>query len=227
MASPNGDHLTGPRRQVEPSSSSRDWRLLLAHGAASVAVGLGVNALSTDVGYRGPGVLFAVAGVLFTAVWIRRLPPSAPLVTFTTRGGIILAIGACVLAMSGPDDWRPYAVLAAALATVAVTLIPLDSERALTTLNGVAAIGLGVALIGVGTAFLLHQHILAAVAGIGVGVAGIGVGVAYLLHQQILLGVAMIGLGTALIGLGVVSSVGLLASVCAWSQSLTQARLQS
>jgi hypothetical protein len=62
MVSTADDPAADRRSPVPP----RDWRLRLVSSVSGLAVGLGINALSTDVGYRGPAVLFAFAGVRTT-----------------------------------------------------------------------------------------------------------------------------------------------------------------
>jgi hypothetical protein len=69
-----------------------------------------------------------------------------------------------------------HAVLIAATGGVAGALASGRREDVLTTLFGVAAIGLGVALIGVGAAAVRSSDLLSGVAAMGGGVAAIGVG---------------------------------------------------
>ena len=177
-------------------------RQRLAGWFLGLAGGLGVNALSADVGYRGVAAAAAVATVLISSNWVRQFPPTAPL----TRMAVWVLLGgaglAAVLAAVNPG-WEGSATLAATGLTTAAVLIPTEVRKAAELLTGVALIGAGVTLIGVGVAVLREGELLGGVAVIGIGVAGIGIGVAVLRQGDLLGGVASIGAGVALIGAGV------------------------
>ena len=190
-----------------------------------VAVGIGVNTLATDVGYRGAAGAAGVAAVLISAGWLHDLSkrlPRAPLVRIASRGLLAAAAVAAVLAIASPSQWQGYDTITAAALAIAATLIRTQLADAVTLLGGVAFIGVGVALVGDGMAVLADHHLLAGVALIGLGVAAIGVGAAFtanrallggvagigggaaaLADRVLLLGVAGIGLGVAIIGGGV------------------------
>jgi len=171
-----------------------------------VAVGIGVNTLATDVGYRGAAGAAGVAAVLISAGWLHDLSkrlPRAPLVRIASRGLLAAAAVAAVLAIASPSQWQGYDTITAAALAIAATLIRTQLADAVTLLGGVAFIGVGVALVGDGMAVLADHHLLAGVALIGLGVAAIGVGAAFTANRALLGGVAGIGLGVAIIGGGV------------------------
>jgi hypothetical protein len=125
-------------------------RQRLAGYVLGVATGLEVNELSAaGVGYRG----VAVAAILVSIDWLRRLPSRAPLIQillWVLLGG---AVTATVTAIVNPR-WEGPATIAATILTTSAVLIPTDLDRVATLLLAVAAIGVGVAFIGVGVAIL-------------------------------------------------------------------------
>ena len=127
-----------------------------------VAVGIGVNTLATDVGYRGAAGAAAVAAVLISAGWLHDLSkrqPRAPLVRIASRGLLAAAAVAAVLAIASPAQWQGYDTITAAPLAIAATLIRTQLADAVTLLGGVAFIGVGVALVGDGMAVLADHHL--------------------------------------------------------------------
>lgn len=130
-------------------------RQQVATALLGLAVGLGTNVLSTDVGYRGTAGVAAVAAVLVVTEWLRRLHPRAPMVRIATWAFLAAAAIGAVVAVAAPDrESAGYATIGAALLATAAVLIPSKSEDALDLLVGVALIGGGVAPIGFGVAAL-------------------------------------------------------------------------
>jgi hypothetical protein len=170
--------------------------------ALGLADGLAVNALSTDVGYRGAAAVAAFVAILLSTKWLRELPPRAPLVRFVFRA-LLGAAAIMVLAAAISHRWEALATIVATVLTTSAVLIQTDLTKAGELLGGVALIGGGVAAIGLGVDILRHGEVLYGVALIGGGVAAIGLGVAVLRHGEVLGGVAVIGGGVALIGGGV------------------------
>ncbi|HEX4864943.1 MAG TPA: hypothetical protein VFV02_12775 [Acidimicrobiales bacterium] len=215
-------------RSVPPSSSTvseeRDgrsvspWRLRLPGVLLGLASGLGINALSNDVGYRGAAIAMVFLGVVVAANWLCQLPQRAPLVAIASWTTVAGAGVASVAAMVVPGRWQGYAVILASVFATAAVMMRSSAEEALRTLGGVAFIGSGVAVIGGGVAELGKGDTLVGVAVIGGGVAVIGLGMALLgtvgaviglgvglLGKRTTLGaVAVIGFGVTLIGGGVV-----------------------
>ena len=168
-----------------------------------LAGGLGVNALSADVGYRGVAVAAAVAAILISSNWMRQFPSTAPLTRMASWGLLGGAALAAVLAVVYPG-WEGPATLAATGLTVVAVLIPTELHQATGLLRGAALIGVGVAVIGLGVAVLRAGDVLRGTALIGGGIALIGLGIAVLRAGDVLIGVAVIGVGVAAIGGGVV-----------------------
>ena len=85
-----GRGLVGPFIQMGDTGSVTDRRAgsqghhrlpgrqRLAGWFLGLAGGLGVNALSADVGYRGVAAAVAVAAILISSNWVRQFPPTAP-----------------------------------------------------------------------------------------------------------------------------------------------------
>jgi hypothetical protein len=192
---------TKPSAQGKQRRQTR--RQQVAAALLGLAVGLGTNLLSTDVGYRGAAGVAALAAVIYVAEWLRRLHPRAPIVRIATWAFLAAAAVGAIVAVGAPDRGSAgYATLGTALLATTAVLIPGKSEDALQLLLGVAGIGVGVAAIGLGVALLRSSTPLRGVALIGGGAAIIGLGVAALRSSDPLRGVALIGAGAAIIGLG-------------------------
>jgi len=109
-----------------------------------LAGGLGVNTLSTDVGYRGVAAAAAVAAILISTSWVRQFPCTAP-PTRLASGGLLGGAGLAAVAAAVNPGWEGPATLAAAGLTTAAVLIPDELYNAAKLLVGVALIGGGVA----------------------------------------------------------------------------------
>lgn len=221
----------------------------LASGALGVAGGLAVNTLSTDVGYRGAATAATFAAILFSTNWLRQLPSRAPLPRIMSRALLGVAAIAVLTAAANPR-WEGIATIVATVLATSAVLIQTELNKAAGLLVGVAVIGGGVALIGLGIGDLRRGDVLFGVAviggGVGVIVSGvallrrrdeefgvavigggvslIGVGVALLRHRDVLAGVAVIGGGVGGIGVGaaLLSGAGVLACALRWLVSLTR-----
>jgi hypothetical protein len=158
-------------------------RQRLAAYALSLAGGLGVNALSGDLGYRGAAA--AAAAILVSTNWLRQLPPRAPLVRMVSRALLGGAAIAAVVAAASPSREGLATITATAL-TISTLLIASDLPQATRILGGTALIGLDVAF--------LHESVVI-LAVLGFGVAFLRLGAASLRTGKILRGVAVIGLG--------------------------------
>ena len=148
-------------------------------------------------------IAVAIVFVLGVVELFRRLPAGVPLVRAATRACLVVAASAAVTAAVGPSIWTGYAVLVAAACGLAGALTPAPPEELMSTLFGVAGIGGGVAVIGLGIAIARGGDLLGGVAVIGGGVAVIGIGIAIARGGDLLLGVAVIGVGVAAIGVGI------------------------
>ncbi|MBO4205884.1 hypothetical protein [Micromonospora echinofusca] len=204
-----------------------DWRGRLSGVALGAAGGMGVNVLSNDFEYWGAAAAAAAGAVLATITWLRGLPPRAPLVRYTTRTLLALALVGAVVA--GLDDvawnvqatlnaagldllaWTGYATLAAAALTIVAVLI-VNTAQAVKILYGAALIGIGMVLISSGTRFLelghpdelmAEEYALAGVVLIGSGAALIGGGIMHLTISHALAGVVLVVGGMAVIGGGI------------------------
>jgi hypothetical protein len=144
-AGPEGRRALSPRQR-------------LATYALGLAGGLGVNTLSSDIGYRGAATAAVVAAILLSTNWLRQLPPSAPLVRMVSWALLGGAVIAAVLAAVSPR-WEGSATIAATVLTTSALLIP-ALDKSVGILTGVAFIGLGVAVIGVGVAVLRGGNVL-------------------------------------------------------------------
>jgi hypothetical protein len=174
----------------------------LAGTLLGFAVGMTVNLFTDDFGYPGLTAGLTAAAVLATASYVRRLPPQATLARYATQLLLLAALPALLLAAAAPASWQPWAVAAAAALTITAVLIPTDPQKAVSLMFGVALIGGGVAVAGLGAALLTSNNILSGVALIGLGVAVAGFGAAVLTSRITLSGVAGIGIGVADAGLG-------------------------
>jgi hypothetical protein len=209
----------------------------------ALASGLIIGKLTNDVSYRSIAIIAAAAGILTGVVQLRQFPGKSHLVVASSRAALILAGGCAVLAVIFPSPWSGYAVLGAALFTVAATVLPLDRYHIARTLGGIAIIGMGISLIGDSVGIIqdpsiqglvalfmalsygdhslsvLQQSLVGfEVAGIGVAISFIGAGVALLFRLDTLLGVAGVGLGVSLIGGGIAAQplYGETSSFTAW-----------
>lgn len=126
---------------------------------------MGLNLLSTDIGYKGVAVTAGAGAVISATAWIRRLPAHAPLVRYSIPVLLTMAWALTAITLLVPEKWAGVATLAAAGLTIAAILIAASLEVAWILLAAAATIGAGVAAIG-GGASLLHH-------GDGVGVATI------------------------------------------------------
>jgi hypothetical protein len=110
--------------------------------------------------------------VLVVAARLRRLPPRAPIQRLVSRLGLAGAVLAAVVSLLVPEPWRPWLVLVVAAFAVTACLAPVPGKEIPNQLGAVALICLGVAAIGVGVAMLLPSELMAGVAFIGFGVGG-------------------------------------------------------
>ncbi|WP_328384423.1 hypothetical protein OHQ88_33580 (plasmid) [Micromonospora zamorensis] len=189
-----------------------DWHGRLAGMLLGAAGGMGINVLSNDVGYRGVAAAAAAGGVLSAIVWLRRLPPRAPLVRYTVRGLLAVALVGAVVATFGPASWAAYATLTAAALTVTAVLLAADgTEAAYMLLPGAVAMGAGVGGVGIGIEVLTTSstpHELSA----GGTLICMGVSTALLsfvpfsYDRRFPAGV-FIGFGVSLIGIGITAAL--------------------
>ena len=130
------------------------WRGQLSAALIGLGAGMGIDLLSTDLGYPGLAAAVAAVAVLAGTGWLRQLPPRAPLARRTSRLLLGLALAAVVVAAAAPDPWDGYSVLAAASLTLIAVLLAADLSTVAPLLGGAAGIGVGVAAIGGGIAAL-------------------------------------------------------------------------
>jgi hypothetical protein len=97
------DRPTSPQRRQGLSV-----RQQLASGALGVAGGLAVNALSSDVGYRGAATAAAFAAILISTNWLRQLSARAPLPRIMSRALLGTALIAVLAAAVNPR-WEAIA----------------------------------------------------------------------------------------------------------------------
>src|SRR4051812_496354 len=128
-----------PEQPAQDGQRQQTRRQRVGAALLGLASGLGVNALSTDVGYRGAAGAAALVAVFYATGWLRRLHPQASLVRIATWTLLAAAAVAAVVAIAVPNrDWAGYATITAALLATAAALIPSSSEDALSLLAGVA-----------------------------------------------------------------------------------------
>jgi hypothetical protein len=183
--------------------------------AGGLAVGLGVNAVSdTYPGAFAPAVGGAVFLVALAAAKLRRLPPQAPIHRLVSRATLMGAAVAALVSLIAPPGWRPWAVLAATTLALTSCLTP-PSEHVGKQLSSLAMVAFGVAMIGLGAAWLLHYQVLPGmvmivlgVATIPFGVALVGLGVGWLLESRLVTGMAQLSAGVIVISLGVALLIG-------------------
>ncbi len=66
------------------------WRSRAGNFLIALAGGIGVNLISTSVGYRGVAISAAAGAVLLGAVQLRRFPEQAPLVVMFSWTMLVL-----------------------------------------------------------------------------------------------------------------------------------------
>ncbi|MFC4853972.1 hypothetical protein [Actinophytocola glycyrrhizae] len=120
-------------------------------GLGAYAVDISGNLVANDIGYRGLAILAAFVAVLAAAVWLRReFKPGFALVVWVVRGCLLIAVAAVVTATLVNASHSGIAVLVAALATLAATVIPLNPADRLVLLGAVVLVGLGVVSVAEG-----------------------------------------------------------------------------
>lgn len=135
---------TGPRPRTAP------WLARFVAWLLGLAVGMGSNLVSADIGYRGVAIVFAVGAILMAAWWLRGFRPDFVLVVWVVRGFLLIAVAAVVVATMADTAAAGLAVLVAALATLGATVIRSDPEDRLVFLGAVALIGTGAAFLAEG-----------------------------------------------------------------------------
>ena len=168
-------------------------------GAASALL---YNNLGTTLRYRGLAGVFALAAVVAAIGWLRGLDQQAPLRVHTQRLVLGLASVAALIAAFGIDLWTEYAGLVAIALTTATLAFTNDLDAAARLFSGAAAIGTGVAVIGVAAQGLRNNDIPVFTVNLSLGAAVIGIGAAIVTDRRAM-GAAwsMVG-GSALLGLG-------------------------
>ena len=197
-----------------------DARGKLAAWFLGLALGMGVNLLSDDVGYRGVAAAAVIGAMLMATNWLQGLPTRTRLADYIPPVLLTLALLATVLSVVAPRAWAGPATLVAAGLVGTAVLIPTDLATAGRLLAGAAFIGFGVALIGIGVAWLRDGNQSNGTADIGLGLGGIGIGMAWLRDGNLLADAAFtvrgvadlrasaLLAGAAAIGVGVVTISG-------------------
>jgi hypothetical protein len=122
----------------------------LTGALGAYAVDISGNLVANDIRYRGLAILAAFVAVLAAAVWLRGFKPGFALVVWVVRGCLLIAVAAVVTATLVNASHSGIAVLVAALATLAATLIPLNPADRLVLLGAVVLVGLGVVSVAEG-----------------------------------------------------------------------------
>jgi hypothetical protein len=134
-----------------PSARSRQhavpWIARVSSWLVAIAVAMGTNLVSNDVGYRGVAVLAAIGGMGLAAVWLRGFKPDSVLAVWTVRGLLLIALVAIIAATILSTKLSGLAVLVAALATFGATLIRSEPAGRLALLTAVVLVGMGGGMI--------------------------------------------------------------------------------
>jgi hypothetical protein len=130
-------------------------------GLVTVASGIGVNVLSEHATPARPAAMFALAALLATVVWVRRLArkePLAPLPRYLTRLLLVGAAACLAACVFGPAAWNNPAVAAATVLIIAAALVPNGLIEAVKLLATVAGLGFAVGVVADGISNLHAGH---------------------------------------------------------------------
>jgi len=174
------DATTDGCSEQDSERSGLDWRGRLTSVLIGTAGGMGVNVLSSDVGYRGVAVVAAMAAALTTSTWLRRLPQRAPVVRCAIWALLAASLIGAIAAAFGSPSWAGPVTFAAATATITAALVPSSARTATVLLAGAAFIGGGVAVIGIAVGSLADTPSVGIAIGC-FGVAYLGYGAATLM----------------------------------------------
>ncbi|MGC5660369.1 hypothetical protein ACN261_08180 [Micromonospora sp. WMMD723] len=166
-----------------------DWRSRLSMLFLAPAGGMSVNLVSNDFGYPAVAAATVAGAVLWAAASLRRLPPRAPLVRYTARALLALALLAAIVAAFGPAPWSAYATLTAVVLAATAVLTVNAVDAALALLLNVALVGTGVAVVGSGIANLTTSIL-------GVTVILMGVTFTLVGAVALLAGISLVGTGS-------------------------------
>lgn len=174
----------------------------LAGLLVGTAGGMGVNVISSSVGYRGAATIAAAAAVFAATNWLRGRSRSR-LSRYTRVGLLALALGAAVSAPVLPRSAAGVTTLVAAGLVASAILVYADLDEGASALRGIAFVGLGLGFIGRGVSTLEARDPLIGLAAVGLGAALFASGVALLRDNETLGGVvAATGGGTAAVVVG-------------------------
>jgi hypothetical protein len=213
---------------VSPPVAERRRGEQVASGLLGLAGGLGTNTLSNDVGYRGAAVAAGLAALLYTLLWLRRLPARSLLGRFSSAAFMILAAAGLIGALFVAADWTGGVVLASASLTLAAVCLYRDRPARLRALSTCAGVAVGIPVAAWAVPIAQGGHVVLAVGVVAIGAAcvcfglstayaGVGVtltahllmglgatiaGAAFLTDGVLLLGLVTIGFGVTVAGVG-------------------------
>ncbi|MFI7598190.1 hypothetical protein [Actinoplanes sp. NPDC049681] len=215
MAQPVMGHRSGMGTQGQPTGGGRHRAPLdkvgqvtvalsaVAGGLTTFAVNVGINVFSDDKGFLVVAALFAVAGVVTAAVWLRQRPPQIRLVRYSVRALLGFALTIAIASLFLSRTWAlPTAGTAAGL-TLAAAVTVTSADTAFRLVASASLIGTGVAAVGFGLGWLPVGDIWGGIAILVFGLAEVGFGLGWLRGADIWCGIAVIVLGLAMVGVGV------------------------
>ena len=184
---------------------------LSASALGGVAADLMVSNAATQWGWTAFLLVLATAGLVSSVWWLSGLDERSRGRRLAHRAligaGFLALMAAVVFGFTSPD-LANWAVAASFACIIGATLLVTNPADRVETLGGLAGIGVGAALIGLGVSGWIGGDTMLGIALIVGGVAGTGLGVAVWIGLDTLLGVAMIVGGVAAIGLGVAVWIG-------------------
>ena len=184
---------------------------LSASALGGVAADLMVSNAATQWGWTAFLLVLATAGLVSSVWWLSGLDERSRGRRLAHRAligaGFLALMAAVVFGFTSPD-LANWAVAASFACIIGATLLVTNPADRVETLGGLAGIGVGAALIGLGVSGWIGGDTMLGIALIVGGVAGTGLGVAVWIGGDTLLGVAMIVGGVVLTGVGVVLWIG-------------------
>jgi hypothetical protein len=182
-----------------------DWRSTSTSFLLGAASGMATNLVTGATAYRVIAATVTLMAILVASTRLRALPWGAPIVRYGVRLMQILGLGAAVLAAVGPASLTPYMIFIAVGLTAGAVLVPADATLRFHMLGGMALVGFGSALLGVGIFLLVNasDEPFNCVLTIGAGTAVVGLGMAYVAGRPRAMGAALIGFATPAAASGV------------------------